>query len=87
MAEYARNTDRPIDVLFVGGYTRYHMRRAELLSAMAASGDQHEIAMHLDSSRLTKFAESAAFPYAATPDLCFQQARRTIMSLRSSRRA
>jgi spore maturation protein CgeB len=26
---------------------------------MAASGDQHEIAMHLDSSRLTKFAESA----------------------------
>jgi hypothetical protein len=26
---------------------------------------------------LTKFAESAAFPYAVTPVLCFQQARRT----------
>src|SRR5580658_8022719 len=28
--EYARNEDRPVDVLFVGSYSRHHMRRAAL---------------------------------------------------------
>ena len=31
MDAYAANTDRPIDVLFVGGYSRHHQRRAAVL--------------------------------------------------------
>ena len=59
MDAYAVNTDRPIDVLFVGGYTRHHRRRAELLEAVAGLGDTHSVVMHLDRSRATRWAESA----------------------------
>jgi hypothetical protein len=31
MDAYSAESDRPIDVVFVGGYTRHHRRRAELL--------------------------------------------------------
>ena len=59
MDAYAVNTDRPIDVLFVGGYTRHHRRRAELLEAVAGLRDTHSVVMHLDRSRATRWAESA----------------------------
>jgi hypothetical protein len=55
---YAVNSDRPIDVLFVGGYSRHHRRRAELLEAVADLRSVHAVAMHLDRSRLTRWAES-----------------------------
>ena len=57
MARPAENEDRPIDVLFVGGYTRHHRRRAALLEAVAGLQGVH-VAMHLDNSRLTRWAES-----------------------------
>jgi hypothetical protein len=59
METFAHNTERPIDVLFVGGYTRHHMRRAELLTSLARTGDSYATVMHLESSRFTKIAESA----------------------------
>jgi hypothetical protein len=58
MNRYATNIERPIDVLFVGGYSRHHRRRAEVLEAVAARGREMNIVFHLDSSRLTNWAES-----------------------------
>ena len=59
MDKYAENKDRPIDLLFVGGYTRHHARRAALLEAVADLSSDLEIAMHLDCSRMTRLAESS----------------------------
>ncbi|TAV97372.1 glycosyltransferase family 1 protein [Rhizobium ruizarguesonis] len=58
MDSYSENRDRPIDVLFVGGYSRHHRRRAEILEAVSAIRRDFEVSYHLDRSRLTKIAES-----------------------------
>jgi hypothetical protein len=58
MAPYAATVDRPVDLLFVGGYTRHHRRRAELLEAVAGLGGDISVSLHLDASRLTLWAES-----------------------------
>ena len=58
MDAYAANTDRPIDVLFVGGYSRHHRRRAHILEAIAALKQDNKVVFHLDRSRLTRLAES-----------------------------
>jgi hypothetical protein len=58
MDEYAGNDDRPIDVLFVGGYSRHHMRRACVLEAVAGLRDRYRIEFCLARSRLTRVAES-----------------------------
>ena len=58
MDPYAANTARPIDVLFVGGYSRHHRRRAEVLEAVARQNDRFTLRLHLDRSRLTQLAES-----------------------------
>lgn len=58
MDSYARNEDRPVDILFVGGYTRHHMRRARMLEIVAALAPARVVRFHLDRSRLTRLAES-----------------------------
>jgi hypothetical protein len=58
MDSYAHNSERPIDVLFVGGYTRHHLRRAALLESVANLSDRYSVALHLDTSRATAAAES-----------------------------
>ena len=58
MDTFATNRERPIDILFVGGYTRHHRKRAELLDAVASLKGIHSVAMHLDRSRLTRLAEA-----------------------------
>lgn len=58
MDAYAANATRPIDVLFVGGYSRHHRQRAEVLQAVAALRCEFNVVFHLDRSRLTKAAES-----------------------------
>ncbi len=59
MDEYASNNVRPIDVLFVGGYSRHHTKRAAVLEAVAALRDRYRIEFCLARSRLTRLAESA----------------------------
>lgn len=49
---------RPIDVVIVGGYSRHHSARARTLEQVAALSNAYEVAFHLDSSRLTRLAES-----------------------------
>jgi hypothetical protein len=58
MDRFADNSERPIDVLFVGGYSRHHMRRAEILNAVANLANRFQIVFHLDPSRLSRLAES-----------------------------
>ena len=58
MVGYADAPERPVDVVFVGGYSRHHRRRAELLEAVAALQNEHLVRFHLDNSRLTRWAES-----------------------------
>jgi hypothetical protein len=58
MDEYGHG-DRPIDVLFVGGYSRHHTGRARTLEQVARLADTRRIVYCLDASRLTKYAESA----------------------------
>ncbi|MGX1324325.1 hypothetical protein AB7M17_007778 [Bradyrhizobium sp. USDA 377] len=58
MDEYGRG-ERPIDVVFVGGYSRHHRARARTLERVAHLADSHNIVLCLDASRLTRLAESA----------------------------
>jgi glycosyltransferase involved in cell wall biosynthesis len=57
-APYAARQDRPVDVVFVGGYSRHHRRRAEVLEAVARLAEKYNIVYHLDRSRLCRLAES-----------------------------
>jgi len=58
MDTYATNTDRPIDVLFVGGYSRHHRQRAVILEAVSSLREHLNVVFCLDRSRLTRLAES-----------------------------
>jgi hypothetical protein len=57
MDQYGRG-DRPIDVLFVGGYSRHHSRRARILERVAGLAATRIVVFCLDASRLTQLAES-----------------------------
>lgn len=58
MDVYAANQVRPIDVLFVGGYSRHHRQRAAILEAVSGLKENYNIVFCLDRSRLTRLAES-----------------------------
>jgi glycosyltransferase involved in cell wall biosynthesis len=58
LAPFAVRQDRPIDVLFVGSYSRHHARRAAVLEAVAQLEGEYHIVFHLDRSRLCRLAES-----------------------------
>jgi hypothetical protein len=57
MNNYGRG-ERPIDVLFVGGYSRHHLIRAKILERVASLADVRNIVYCLDMSRFTRLAES-----------------------------
>jgi Glycosyl transferases group 1 len=50
--------ERPIDVLFVGGYSRHHSARAKILEEVASLAETRQVVYCLDASRLTRLAES-----------------------------
>jgi hypothetical protein len=58
MAPFSENASRDIDVVFVGGFSRYHMQRAAVLEEVAALSPPVRVGYALDSSRLTRLAES-----------------------------
>jgi hypothetical protein len=58
MDSYAARIDRPIDLLFVGGFSRHHRRRAEALRRAAELRDRFNVVFCLDLSRLTRLAET-----------------------------
>jgi len=51
--------ERPIDVLFVGGYSRHHTARARILEQVTSLANTRRIVYCLEVSRLTMLAESA----------------------------
>lgn len=58
MEEFAR-TDRPVDIAFIGTYSRNHRRRAAMIEAIAGLHGRYRVALHLDSSsRFLRLAES-----------------------------
>jgi len=65
MDQYGRG-DRPIDVLFVGGYSRHHGRRARILEEVADLAGAFNVMFCLDVSRLTRLAEG---PFGFFPQL------------------
>lgn len=58
MDAYAENTERPLDVLFIGGYSRHHTRRARVLEAVARLAPHYRVSYCLDESRVTRLADS-----------------------------
>lgn len=58
MASYARSSERDLDVVFVGTYSRHHRRRAATLETIASMSDVRTV-FYLDQSRVTRLAESA----------------------------
>ncbi len=81
MDRYAENEDRPIDVLFVGGYSRHHVRRAEILDAVAGLAGRFRIVFRLDQSRLSRLADS---PIGILPPLARYRRSRAVRSVSSS---
>ncbi len=66
MSHYAQNSVRPIDVLFVGTYSRHHSKRAALLEVVASISKELNIVFHLECSLITKMADS---PFGYLPSL------------------
>jgi hypothetical protein len=58
LLQFAVREDRPVDVLFVGGYSRHHRQRAVVLEAVAELAGELNIVYHLDRSRLCRLAET-----------------------------
>lgn len=52
MDEYAGATERPIDILFVGGYSRHHLNRAPVLEAVAGLRTRYRVIFNLDTTSL-----------------------------------
>ena len=66
MDEYGHG-ERPIDVLFVGGYSRHHLARVKVLVDIAKLSPSRRVVYCLDASRMTRLAES--FPGRLFPQL------------------
>jgi hypothetical protein len=58
MDQYAANQDRPVDILFIGTYSRHHRTRVALLEKIAAMHSELNIALHLDYSNYVRLAET-----------------------------
>jgi hypothetical protein len=55
----ADSGDRPVDIAFVGGFSRHHLRRNAILDAVAGLKGERTLRYHLDLGRLNKVAELA----------------------------
>ncbi len=58
MDAYAGNAERDWDILFIGGYSRHHTRRAGILEAVAQLAPRYRVQYCLDQSRVTRLADS-----------------------------
>lgn len=58
MDAYAKNTERTIDILFIGGYGRHHIQRSSVLESVARLSSEYTISYCTDRSRMTRLADS-----------------------------
>lgn len=76
----ANNTDRSVDVLFIGGYSRHHKRRAKVLESVARLADRYSIKYCLDQSRVTRLADS---PLGLFPGIARYRTPPSIIQIKS----
>lgn len=57
MKSAAEIVDRPIDIIFIGGYSRHHMRRNQILDSVAKMYPTLHVQFNLDVGRLNRLAE------------------------------
>ena len=57
MDVYAARTDRPIDLLFVGGFGRHHTRRAAVLESISELASRYNVAYFIDKSIVNLIVE------------------------------
>lgn len=50
--------EKTVDIVFVGGFSRHHKRRTQLLEAIASLASGYRVVLSLDVSRLTQLAET-----------------------------
>ena len=81
MDAYAGNTERPLDILFIGGYSRHHTRRAETLEAVAQLASRSRVMYCLDQSRVTRLADS---PLGLLPGLSRHRRPQSIRQVSSA---
>jgi glycosyltransferase involved in cell wall biosynthesis len=58
MDDCVEASGRSIDMVFVGSYTRHHVRRARTLEAASRLAAKYRVVLCLDPSRLTRLAET-----------------------------
>jgi hypothetical protein len=61
------SSERRIDILFVGSYSRHHLSRATVLESVAALSRDRNVVYCLDTSRMTRLAET--IPGGVIPQL------------------
>jgi hypothetical protein len=57
LAIFAENYQRPIDIAFVGSFSRHHLQRTAILEVVASLTKSYAVALHLETSRFTRLAE------------------------------
>lgn len=55
---YAANESRPVDIVFVGGYSQYHATRAAVLETVAEQAGRLNIVYYLDRSHMITLSET-----------------------------
>jgi Glycosyl transferases group 1 len=58
MDQFSSNEIRPIDILFIGGYSRHHLERASALEAVSRMSNDYNVVYNLDVSRATRLSET-----------------------------
>lgn len=53
-----RASERAIDVVFVGSYSRHHRARAQVIEGLADLRTKHHVRIHLQQSRVTQLANT-----------------------------
>jgi hypothetical protein len=86
MDSYAANEDRPVDIVFVGSFSRHHSTRAKLLKTIAALRGEFNISMYLESSRFTKIVDAPPWSWipmlpGKTPPVIRATAKQPIFGL------
>jgi hypothetical protein len=69
-SEYADNADRPIDIAFVGGYSRHHATRNRLLQRIARLSSKYTVRLHFSVGKSAKIVNALGplrhlFPHLA----------------------
>lgn len=75
MEPWCDNRDRPIDVAFIGTYSRHHRKRAAALETIAGLSRRHKVEMALTFDRATRLANT---PLGLIPPLTRYRASRHV---------